>query len=124
MDSRMALTPDRDLALDLLRGLAIVILVVNHIHLESALGHVTTAVLSAAEVLVAVSGVVAGLVFGNRWRTLGPRATTRMLLARARKLYVATVFVIVLVGLLVAAPWIDTTAVTASPRMAPGTDLY
>jgi uncharacterized membrane protein len=47
--------PDRDTSLDLLRGLAIVILVVNHVHLESAIGHVTAAALSAAEVLVSAA---------------------------------------------------------------------
>lgn len=114
----------RDVGLDLLRGLAIAILVVNHVHLESGVGYATTTVLSAAEVLVAVSGIVAGMVFGRRWITLGPRATTRLLLARARKLYIATVAVIALVGLLVAAPWVDTGVMTASPRMAAGTDLY
>lgn len=116
--------PERDVALDLLRGLAMVILVVNHIHLESALGYATTTLLSAAEVLVAVSGVVAGMVFGRRWATHGARATSRMLLARARKLYLASVCVVGLVGLLVAIPSLDTGVVTASPRMAAGTDLY
>lgn len=115
---------ERDVALDLLRGLAIVILVVNHIHLDSPLGYVTETVLSAAEVLVAVSGVVAGMVFGRRWSLHGARATSRMLLARARKLYAATVCVIAAVGVLVAIPWIDTSVLTASPRMAAGTDLY
>lgn len=119
-----AARPDRDLALDLLRGLAMLILVVNHIHLESALEYATASVLSAAEVLVAVSGVVVGMVFGRRWQTHGPRATTRMLLARARKLYVATVGVVALVGLLVWFPWVATDVVTASPSMAPGADLY
>ena len=80
--------------------------------------------LSAAEVLVAVSGVVVGMVFGRRWIEHGRRATTAMLLARAKQLYVATVSVIALVGLLVALPWMDTSVVTASPRMAAGTDLY
>lgn len=117
-------TYERDVALDLLRGLAMAILVVNHIHLESALGYATATALSAAEVLVAVSGVVAGMVFGRRWITHGRRSTTAMLLARARKLYIATMCVIALVGLLVAMPWIDTSVVTASPRMAAGTDLY
>ena len=121
---RLITTSDRDVALDLLRGLAIVILVVNHIHVESALGYATTTMLSAAEVLVAVSGVVVGMVFGRRWIEQGRRATTAMLLARARKLYLATVSVIALVGLLVAMPWVDTSVVTASPRMPAGTDLY
>lgn len=116
--------PERDVAIDLLRGLALVILVVNHIHLDSALEYATATVLSAAEILVAASGVVAGMVFGRRWRISGPRATTALLLARARKLYLATVAVIAVVGVLVAVPQIPTGAVTASPGMAPGTDLY
>jgi len=115
---------ERDLALDLLRGLAILILVVNHIHLESALEYGTASLLSAAEVLVAVSGVVAGMVFGRRWLSLGAAVTSRMLLARARKLYVATVCVIAVVGVLVALPGVDTSVMTASPRMEAGTDLY
>src|SRR5688572_8254019 len=82
--------PERDTALDLIRGLAMTILVVNHLHLESPLEDATSAVVSAAEVLVLVSGVVAGMVFGRRWRSDGPRATTRALLGRARQLYVAS----------------------------------
>ena len=50
----------RDVPLDLLRGLAKVILVVNHLRLESALGHVTTAGFdgywSQRRVLVAPNG--------------------------------------------------------------------
>jgi hypothetical protein len=64
------------------------------------------------------------MVFGRRWLAQGARATTRMLLARAKKLYVASVCVVAIVGLLVALPGIDTSVVTASPRMAAGTDLY
>jgi hypothetical protein len=115
---------ERDLALDLLRGLAMLILVVNHTELDSALEYATATVLSAAEILVAVSGVVAGMVFGRRWRVHGRRATTRMLLARARKLYIASLVVVVIVGLLVAIPQIPTDAVTASPRMQAGGNLY
>lgn len=99
------------------------ILVVNHIHLDSPLEYATATLLSAAEVLVAISGVVAGMVFGRRWQLRGWRTTIAMLLVRARTLYVATVVVIALVGALVAVPQIPTGAVTASPGMPPGTDL-
>ena len=115
---------ERDVAIDMLRGLAIVILVVNHIHLDSVLEYVTATVLSAAEVLVAVSGVVAGMVFGRRWHTHGPRATTQMLLKRARTLYLAALAVVSLIGVTVLLPWIDTAALTASPDMQAGTNLY
>jgi hypothetical protein len=113
----------RDVALDLLRGLAMTILVVNHIHLESALEYATATFVSAAEVLVAVSGVVAGMVYGRRWRSDGPRRTTAALLRRSRKLYLASVGVVVIVGMVTLVPGVASEAATASPR-APAQDLY
>lgn len=110
----------RDVALDLVRGLAIVILIVNHLHLESPLEVATSAALSAAEMLVAVSGVVVGMVFGRRWLTRGARATTLMLLRRARTLYLASVVVVALVGLLTLVPGAATEALVVSR----GADTY
>src|SRR5688572_29517254 len=113
----------RDVVLDLLRGLAMVILVVNHMRLPSLLDHATGAVLSAAEVLVPVSGVVVGMVFGRRWIEKGARATTVMLLRRARKLYVASVVVVALVGLARLVPGVTTDPLTVL-RSRGGLDLY
>lgn len=115
--------PGRDVALDLVRGLAIVILVVNHIHLDSGLEHVTATFISAAEILVAVSGLVVGMVFGRRWRTEGPRVATGALLRRARKLYLASLAVVALVGALTVVPGLATETLTSSPRN-PTEDLY
>src|SRR5688572_13939612 len=117
-------TTKRDTGLDLLRGLAMVILVVNHTQLESVLSYATGSVLSAAEVLVAVSGVVVGMVFGRRWVTHGARATARLLLLRSRKLYVASVVVVSLVGLARLVPGLATEALTVSPNVQPAVDLY
>jgi hypothetical protein len=114
----------RDVALDLLRGLAMVILIVNHLHLESPIGHATRAVLSAAEVLVAVSGVVSGMVFRRRWLTLGPRAATRLLLRRALKIYAAAVVVGAVVGLATLVPGLATEALTLSRFGGASLDLY
>ena len=114
--------PERDVALDLLRGLAMVVLVVNHTQLESALGWATEPFLSAAETLVAVSGIVVGMVFGRRWRVLGARAATRGLLRRAFELYRASVCVVALVALLTLVPGLATEAVTVPA--AGGPDLY
>ncbi|HEU4657679.1 MAG TPA: OpgC domain-containing protein [Capillimicrobium sp.] len=116
--------PDRDVALDLLRGLAMAILVVNHTALESPLRDATGALLSAAEVLVMVSGVVAGMVFGRRWLRHGGRATSLMLLRRARKLYVASVAVVALVGAATLVPWLASDALTVSPNVVPAVDAY
>ena len=112
----------RDVALDLLRGLAVVILVVNHIHLDSALEYATQPFLSAAEALVLVSGVVCGVVFRRRWQADGARAVTSALLRRSGKLYVASVVVVALVGALRFVPGLATYALTILPRV--GTDLY
>lgn len=113
----------RDVALDLIRGLAMVILVINHVHLETPVEAATRALLSAAEMLVAVSGVVVGMVFGRRWLTHGARPTTIALLRRARKLYLASVVVVALVGALTLVPGLATEVLTVSPRL-PDRDLY
>ncbi|HWH44439.1 MAG TPA: OpgC domain-containing protein [Thermoleophilaceae bacterium] len=114
----------RDVALDLLRGLAVLVLVVNHIHLESVLEYATATVLSAAEVLVGVSGIVVAMVHRRRWAAAGPRAVTGMLLRRARKLYLASVAVVAICGALTAVPALQTEALTVSPGMDAQRDLY
>ncbi len=116
--------PARDVALDLLRGLAMVVIVLNHTKLDPGLGGVTRNVLSAAEVLVAVSGVVVGMVFGRRWIEAGARPTTLMLLRRARKLYLASIVVVALVGAATLVPWLGTEALAVSPNMAQPIDSY
>jgi hypothetical protein len=116
--------PSRDVGLDLLRGLAMVIILLNHTKLDPGLGYVTRTVLSAAEVLVGVSGVVVGVVFGRRWLEAGGRATAGMLLRRARKLYLASVVVVALVGAATLVPWLGADALTVSPNMAQPVDSY
>lgn len=115
-----AAEPRRDVALDLVRGLAMMILVVNHLHLQSPIEDVTSGLVSAAEVLVLVSGVVAGMVFGRRWRTKGARETALMLLRRARKLYLASLAVVCLVGLFTLVPGAATDRLTITR----GIDTY
>ena len=112
----------RDVALDLLRGLAVVILVVNHIHLDSPLELGTEPFLSAAEALVLVSGIVSGIVFRRRWETEGAYAATLVLLRRSRTLYVASVAVVAIVAALRHVPGLSTEALTIAPGS--GIDLY
>lgn len=115
--------PQRDVALDLLRGLAMVVLVTNHIHLLSALEWLTAPFLSAGETLVAVSGVVVGMVFGRRWLSHGARPTTFALWRRSFEIYRASVAVVVLVGALTFVPGLATEALTM-PKAGGTTDLY
>lgn len=116
--------PARDVALDLLRGLAMVVILLNHTKLDPGLGYITRNSLSAAEVLVGVSGVVVGMVFGRRWLESGGAATTRLLLARARKLYAASVVVVALVGLATLVSFLDAGPLVVSPNMAQPVDSY
>ncbi len=111
----------RDVALDLLRGLAMIILVVNHTRLSSWLGVATGTLVSAAEVLVPVSGVAVGMVFGRRWLANGAWATTLQLWRRARTLYLASVTVGVLVGVATVVPGLAVDAATVSSG---GKELY
>lgn len=116
------MSPRRDEALDLLRGVAMTVLVVNHTPLDSVLNWGTEPFLSAAETLVAVSGVVVGMVFGRRWRTHGARATSAALLRRAFELYRASVVVVAAVAVLLLVPGLATDALTVPPRG--DVDLY
>lgn len=118
-----AAVPQRDVALDLLRGLAMVVLVTNHIHLLSALEWVTAPFLSAGETLVCVSGVVVGMVFGRRWRSHGAWATSLALWRRSFEIYRASVCVVVVVGALTLVPGLPTDALTM-PKAGGTTDLY
>lgn len=101
-----------------------VVLVVNHLRLDSPLGDLTRAVLSAAEVLVAVSGVAVGMVFGRRWLRDGGHAVTLLLLRRARTLYLAALAVGLLVGLARMLPGDATAALTVPAGWDPSADLY
>lgn len=113
--------PVRDVALDLLRGLAMLILVVNHLGLPSWLSDATSTLLSAAETLVPISGVAVGMVFGRRWIQKGGRVATGQLLARARKIYVAAAVLGAIVGVAQVVPGLATDVAT---RTRGGLELY
>jgi hypothetical protein len=81
--------PSRDPALDVLRGWAIVLMVVNHtgpVTRVSTIAHFTWYV-TAANWFVALSGVVLGMVGARRLAKSGPWETYRKLLLRARTIW-------------------------------------
>lgn len=87
-------TSKRDLRLDLLRGLAVAIMVVDHIGGDTVLTQLSGGnrfIVSAAEAFVFLSGIVVGLVYGDRLARLGPREAFKGLLRRAFTLYKASV---------------------------------
>jgi enterochelin esterase-like enzyme len=84
----------RDLRLDLLRGMCVFAMVVDHVGGASwwyALTGGNRGAVSAGEGFVFLSGLVAGLVYSRKVLRSGLVATTWALLRRARLLYVVTV---------------------------------
>ena len=119
----------RDLRVDLLRGLAICFVVVNHLPLptlwkpltEESLGPFT-----GAELFVVLSGVVLGQVHGDAVRNGRLWSSSVRLWRRAWTLYVAAVAVVAAAWLLAHLPGIDGSAVTTYTDTSDGTtyDLY
>lgn len=126
----------RDARIDMLRGLAIVFVVVNHVGINSVfqlMSQETIGVVSGAELFVMLSGVVLGMVYGPRIATeLGDvvDGTTK----RAWKLYLTALAVVLIVYGLSLLPFVNAAAVTtftdqgtgAAGHSAAGTtyDLY
>lgn len=112
---RYVASGSRDLRLDLLRGYAVVAMVVDHIGGDSpswlyALTGGDQFFVSAAETFVFVSGVTVGIVYGGRALALGWRQAARKIVGRAWTLYALAVW------LAIASASID--AVLGSPRSA------
>jgi hypothetical protein len=93
----------RDLRLDLLRGFAVVAMVVDHISQRSWLAYITGAdhyFVSAAEPFVFISGLVLGMVYRPLFQKNGLFACIRKALGRALTLYFVTiVFGLLFIGL-------------------------
>ena len=86
----------RDLRLDWLRGLAMTCVIVNHSKMSSLLSWFSYErfwVVTAAEVFVALSGIVLGMVYGRKLVRCGWPVVVRGLAHRAAILYVAFVAV-------------------------------
>ena len=107
-------TGSRDARIDMLRGVAIVFVVVNHVGLTSLfqlLTQETIGVVSGAELFVLLSGAVLGLVYGPRVKDQLGDVVDRTS-KRAWKLYVTALVVVLLVLALSRLPFLDATAVT------------
>lgn len=105
----------RDVALDLMRGVAIVFVIINHIQ-QPSLWHVVTVervgLVTGAEVFVLVSGIVLGMVHRRRVATAGWASSARILLRRSLTLYLTSVAVIVTVFLLRYVPGLDNSSLS------------
>ncbi|MEV4688629.1 OpgC domain-containing protein [Microbacterium sp. LWH3-1.2] len=107
--------PNRDLRIDLLRGVAIVFVVVNHLALTSLLQNATQeaiGVVSGAELFVLLSGAVLGMVYRPKLVAGGVGEVTVRTTQRAWKLYVTALVVVMIIGALSLLPFLNTTPVT------------
>ncbi|MEJ2609729.1 MAG: OpgC domain-containing protein [Candidatus Thiodiazotropha sp.] len=101
---------NRDLRLDFMRGLIMIYLVVVHMEFYSffsLLAWERLGIVSSAEGFVLLSGIVVGLVYGNRAKTEGLLPTAKKLWQRAFKLYRVNLFVILSIPILGLLPFID-----------------
>lgn len=116
--------PARDLTLDVLRGAAMVIVVVNHIELPSLFNlgrRERLGVVSGADLFVLLSGVVLGMVHRRLSERRGWLASAKKLVRRAGQIYVVAVGVVVLVAAVAAVPGVDGSPVTTYTDRATGT---
>lgn len=106
---------NRDLRIDMLRGVAIVFIVVNHIALVSVFQTVSQeaiGVVSGAELFVLLSGVVLAMVHRSRVASGGIGEVVIRTTGRAWKLYRTALVVIVVVFVLSVLPGVNGTVVT------------
>ena len=88
----------RDLRLDFFRGLALILIFVDHIP-ENILSYFTIQAVQffdAAEVFIFISGYTAALVYGQTLVSQGALYATARILGRAWQLYVAHIFLLVM----------------------------
>ena len=105
---------DRDQRIDLLRGLAIVLVVVNHLALPSLFQLGTQeaiGVVSGAEFFVMLSGTVLGMAYGPM-AAQDPGEVIGRMLKRAWKLYVTALAVVLSVWALSLVPGLNSQTVT------------
>ena len=107
--------PGRDLRIDLFRGFIIIMVVVTHIEVTSPWSFVALKAVGAitgAEMFVALSGIVLGMVYPLALRRGSEWAAAVAAWTRARKQYVVALVVVLLVFVLGFVPFVDTSAIT------------
>jgi hypothetical protein len=93
-----AIAADRDLRLDLFRGLALWLIFLDHIP-SNAVNWITIrnyGFSDAAEIFVFISGYTAAFVYGRALRQRGPIVAGARILKRAWQVYVAHIFIFVI----------------------------
>lgn len=119
----IAVPGGRDERLDMFRGLALVMIFINHVPgtFYETLTNRNFGFSDAAEAFVFMSGMAAGLAYSNRFRSGNWWAATAKVWARARQLYFVhiTITMLCLAIFAGAANWFGLTEVLAKNNLAP-----
>lgn len=107
--------PGRDLRIDLFRGFIILAVVITHIEVAGPYSFVTLKAVGAitgAEMFVFLSGLVLGMVYPLGVKKFGEKTAAIGAFVRARKQYVVTLAVILIVFALSFVPFLNTAEIT------------
>jgi hypothetical protein len=107
--------PGRDLRIDLFRGFIILAVVITHIEVAGPYSFVTLKAVGAitgAEMFVFLSGLVLGMVYPLGVKKFGEKTAALGAFVRARKQYVVTLAVILIVFALSFVPLVNTDEIT------------
>jgi hypothetical protein len=117
--------PGRDLRLDLFRGFIILAVVITHIEVSGPYSYLTlhaVGAITGAEMFVFLSGMVLGMVYPLGIARFGEWASAIGAWKRARKQYLVTLAVILIVFALSFVPFLDTDAITTFTDRGTGLD--
>lgn len=116
--------PGRDLRLDLFRGFIILAVVITHIEIGGPYSYITlhaVGAITGAEMFVFLSGMVLGMTYPFAIKKFGEWAAAVGAWKRARKQYVVTLAVILVVFALSFVPFLATDAITTFTDRGTGT---
>jgi len=116
--------PGRDLRLDLFRGFIILAVVITHIEIGGPYSYITlhaVGAITGAEMFVFLSGMVLGMTYPFAIKKFGEWAAAVGAWKRARKQYLVTLGVILVVFALSFVPFLNTDAITTFTDRGTGT---
>ncbi len=116
--------PGRDLRLDLFRGFIILAVVITHIEIGGPYSYITlhaTGAITGAEMFVFLSGMVLGMTYPFAIKKFGEWVAAVGAWKRARKQYLVTLAVILVVFALSFVPFLNTDAITTFTDRGTGT---
>ncbi|WIB00867.1 OpgC domain-containing protein [Curtobacterium sp. MCBA15_012] len=116
--------PGRDLRLDLFRGFIILAVVITHIEIGGPYSYITlhaTGAITGAEMFVFLSGMVLGMTYPFAIKKFGEWVAAVGAWKRARKQYLVTLGVILVVFAMSFVPFLNTDAITTFTDRGTGT---